>query len=145
MDGAPIQPRSTFKTAAGQEMALSDYHGKYVLLNVWATWCPPCVAEMPSLDKLAELRGGDRFEVVTISMDRKAEDAEVFFERYNLENLTAWHDPSYGLSARVRTRGLPISIIYDTKGRELARVSGEADWASEEALELIDHLLDRPQ
>lgn len=144
-EAPPIQPRSTFSSADGLEMKLSDYRGQYVLLNVWATWCPPCIIEMPSLNELQKKRGGDRFKVVTISMDRKAEDAVAFLEKNGLDNLEPWHDPSFGLNVKVKTRGLPISIFYDPKGREIARVSGEADWASEEALELIDHLLQRPR
>ena len=126
-------------------MTLRDYRGKYVLLNVWATWCPPCVAEMPSLNELAKLRGGEAFEVVTISMDRAPADADAFFLKHKLNHLTPWHDASFSLNAKVRALGLPISILYDPNGREVARVTGEADWASPEALALIDHLLERPR
>ena len=145
LEAPPIQPASTFGTTGGEEMTLRDYRGKYVLLNVWATWCPPCVAEMPSLNELSKLRSGEAFQVVTISMDRDATDADGFFTKHKLDNLKAWHDDSFSLNAKVRALGLPISIFYDPNGREIARVVGEADWASPEALAFVDHLLERPR
>ncbi len=144
LDAPTIQPANRFNTHTEDEMRLADYRGQYVVLNVWATWCPPCVAEMPSLNKLAKLRGGENLEVVTISVDRKAEEAAAYFAEHKLDALTPWHDGSYALAGKLRAQGVPITVIYDPNGREIARVSGEANWASDEALALIDHLLDRP-
>lgn len=145
LSAPPIQPSGSYKNPFSEEMTLRDYRGKYVLLNVWATWCPPCIAEMPSLNELSKQRGGEAFAVVTISMDRDMEDADKFFQKHKLDYLDAWHDDSFSLNAKVRTQGLPVSIIYDPNGKEVLRVTGEADWASPEALALIDHLLARPR
>ena len=136
----PPQPVLSFRDASGAEMRLSDYHGKVVLLNVWATWCPPCIAEMPTLNRLQERRGGADFEVVTISLDRTALEAKAFLEDAGLSSLSAWHDETYRLNGAARLPGLPTTILYDRAGREVARLSGEAIWDSPEALALIDYL-----
>lgn len=142
LDAPPTQPSLRFTTPEG-EVTLADFHGKVVLVNVWATWCAPCVVEMPSLDELQRVRGGDDFAVVPISMDRQMAEAQAFYERTNLTALPLIHDGTFAASARLELPGLPTSILYDQYGRELARLPGEADWASEEALALIDHLIGR--
>lgn len=138
---APPQPALSFKDADGQEMRLSDYKGKVVLLNVWATWCPPCIAEMPTLDRLQAKRGGEGFAVVTISLDRTALEAKAFLDEAGLSNLSPWHDETYRLNGAAKLPGLPTSILYDRSGREIARLSGEAVWDSPEALALVDYLI----
>ena len=140
LESPPPQPRMSYSAPDGQTMQLSDYKGKVILLNVWATWCAPCIAEMPTLNALQIERDGDDFEVVTISLDRTAEEAAIFFKDNNIDNLPSWHDASFGLSAALLLPGLPTSVFYDKRGREIARVSGEADWTSDEALALIDEL-----
>jgi len=123
-------------------MRLSDYHGKVVLLNVWATWCAPCIAEMPSLDALEAQMGGADFAVIPISLDRRASDIPAFFDRAEIKNLPAWHDGSFGLNGALALPGLPTSIFYDRRGREIARIPGEVVWDSPEALALVAHLLE---
>jgi thiol-disulfide isomerase/thioredoxin len=142
LEAPPTQPSLTFQTPVG-EASLADYHGKIVLVNVWATWCAPCVVEMPSLDELARMRGGDNFAVIPISMDRNMSEAQAFYERTGLTDLPLIHDGTFAISARLELPGLPTSIFYDQYGRELARLPGEADWASEEALALVDYLIGR--
>lgn len=143
LEAPPAQPSLTFSTPDGQTN-LEAYRGKVVLVNAWATWCPPCVAEMPSLDELQRLRGGDDFVVLPISLDRSMEEAAKFYERTNLTDLPLIHDGTFAINARLELPGLPTSIFYDEFGRELARLPGEADWASEEALALVDHLIGQP-
>lgn len=123
-------------------MTLADFRGKVILVNVWATWCPPCIAEMPTLNDLQAQRGSEDFEVVIVSLDRTAEEAAEWLQKNNIDHLTAWHDGSYNLSAKLKLPGLPTSVIYNRQGREVARLSGEADWTSPEALALIDSLLE---
>lgn len=139
---APPQPTLTFKGPDESEMTLADYKGKIVLLNVWATWCAPCIIEMPMLNDLQAARGGDDFQVVTISVDRIAEEPAKFFEGKGLNHLTPWHDGSFSLPPKVSAPGLPVSIFYNRSGREISRVSGEVDWTSKEALTYIDYLLE---
>lgn len=138
LEAPPAQPNMSFYLADETRMQLSDYRGKVILVNVWATWCAPCIAEMPTLDALQAEKGGSDFEVVTVSLDRTAEEPVAFFEKNGIENLPAWHDGTFGLSARLALPGLPTSILYDRSGREIARVPGEVDWTSEEAFALIE-------
>lgn len=135
----PAQPALEFQTPDGP-VGFEDYHGKIVLVNAWATWCAPCVVEMPSLDELQRLRGGDDFQVMTISLDRTMEEVDTFYDRQDLTDLPIIMDSNFTINARLALPGLPTSIIYDEYGREIARLPGEADWASEEALALIDYL-----
>ena len=140
LENSPVQPSMVFTAPDGTEMRLSDYKGKVILVNIWATWCAPCIAEMPMLDELQAQKGGENFEVVTISLDRTAEEAAQWFEKNGINNLPLWHDGTYGVSAKLALPGLPTSIFYNRQGRETARIPGEVDWTSDEALALVDYL-----
>jgi thiol-disulfide isomerase/thioredoxin len=137
----PTSPSTVFTSADNQTLELSALSGKVVVLNVWATWCPPCVAEMPSLDRLQVLRGGEDFEVITISIDRTKYEPAKFFVDNDIKNLTPWHDGSFGIPGNLQLRGYPSTVIYNRAGREVAILEGEAKWDSLEALALVDYLL----
>ena len=141
LDNPPAQPSAQFRTATDEVMRLSDYRGQVVLLNVWATWCAPCIKEMPSLSRLQEMRGSPEFQVVTVSLDRTAEEAAEWLTKKNLTNITPWHDESFNLNVAVQAPGLPMSVFYSADGRELARLPGDAEWDSDEALALVDYLV----
>lgn len=141
LDPPPAQPQMTFKTADGGDISLSDFRGKTVLLNVWATWCVPCVAEIPSLDTLQAQKGSPNFVVITISMDRHIDDAKAFFDKANINDLTLYHDPTYGISAKVGVEGIPISIFYNPNGKEIVRIPGDVNWQSAETNALLDAVL----
>ena len=130
-----------FKTADDREYTFKEHRGKTVLVNVWATWCAPCIKEMPSLDRLQALRGGDDFQVVTISIDRTKYEPAKFFADNDIQNLTPWHDGSYGIPGNLQLYGYPTTVIYDVEGREVAYLEGDAEWDSPEALRLIDYLI----
>lgn len=136
----PQQPTTVFNTVDGKTLSLEELKGKVVVLNVWATWCPPCVKEMPSLDRLQALRGNDKFEVVTISIDRTNALPAKFFDDNDIENLQPWHDGSYGIPGNLQLRGYPTTVIYNRHGREVAILEGEAEWDSPEALALVGYL-----
>ncbi len=141
LEAPPPQPDISFSSTGGEKMSLSDYRGQVILVNAWATWCPPCVAEMPSLNNLQTQRGGDDFQVVTISLDNKKEDISEFFETNGIDVLPSWHDSTYQINGKLQLPGLPTSVIYDRSGREVARLLGEAEWDSPEAIALIDYLI----
>ena len=95
---------------------------------------------MPSLDNLQALRGSEYFEVVTISIDRTADLPAKFFADNEIYNLKPFHDGSYAIPGNLQLRGYPTTVIYNSDGREIAYLAGEAEWDSEEALALIDYL-----
>lgn len=143
LETPPPQPTLKFTGADATPISLSDFRGQYILLNVWATWCAPCVVEIPSLNALQTQRGGDNFQVITISLDRTQQEAQQFLQRNQIDKLLPIHDASFSLQGALEVPGLPLSVIYDPYGREIARLPGEADWASPEALDLIDYLITR--
>jgi thiol-disulfide isomerase/thioredoxin len=138
---APAQPDLVYLDGGGNEVALSDYRGQIILVNFWATWCAPCVEEMPALNNLQATLGGEDFQVVTISLDRSIEDARNFYERMDVTHLPLIHDAGLASPSRVAIAGmplgLPISILYDRQGREIGRVAAPAVWDSEDAYALI--------
>ena len=142
-EAPPPLPNPVFTSADGEELILSDLKGKVIVLNIWATWCPPCVKEMPSLDRLQALRGGETFEVITISLDRTKYEPAKFFADNGIENLVPYHDGSFGVPGQLRLYGYPSTLIYNADGREIALLQGEAEWDSDEALALVDYLLDQ--
>jgi len=123
--------------------ALSKYEGKYILLNFWATWCAPCRKEMPMLAQLQEEFVGNDFQVITIATGRNPVDAmQRFFNDINVHNLPLYRDPRQALARDMAVLGLPITVIIDPDGREIARMRGDADWASDNAKAIIAALTD---
>ena len=123
-------PSTPFEDPDGSPASLADFRGKPVLLNLWATWCPPCIAEMPTLDGLAG-REGERIHVLTVSEDLDGrEKIEAFFARQGYRNLETWLDPKMALMSELKVATLPTTIFYDARGRELWRVTGMEDWES---------------
>lgn len=131
-------PAVTLTHPDGSTLALAETRGTPVLLNLWATWCAPCVVEMPQLDELAgELEG--KVRVITVSEDlRGAEVVEPFFAEHDFAHLPQWMDPENALAASFGGGpSLPLTVLYDAQGREVWRVIGAYDWSSAEAREKI--------
>ena len=128
----------------GEEMTLADFRGRAVLVNFWATWCAPCLKELPSLDALEAAFGGPNFEVVAIAADpRGPEKAAEFLKRLEIGHLKLYADPRLRLaSAMGGAAVLPVSILYDRRGKEVGRLVGEADWTSPEARRLVKSVID---
>jgi len=128
----------------GLNIGLSDFRGKIVLLNFWATWCPACVAEMPAMEKLHRgLREKD-FAMVTISLQDSAGQVKDFFKKHKL-TFTALLDTTGEVGARFGLRGIPTTIILDKAGQAIGVVIGPRDWGSRESLDLFNHLADNDQ
>lgn len=135
-------PEITFENGDGEPMTLADFRGKVVVLNLWATWCPPCRREMPTLDRLQAELGGDDFEVVALSIDRAGpEVVREFFAEEGIEQLALYIDTSARALPRLEIRGLPTTLVLDARGRELARLVGEADWATPAMLNYFRELM----
>jgi thiol-disulfide isomerase/thioredoxin len=140
----PPQPVEAFTAPDGSQTTLASYRGKVILVNYWATWCPPCVKEMPTLAALDAAFAGRGFDVVAISVDR-ADDADMARQelaRLTSSQLSFYHDPTMQTVYPARARGFPTSILYDRQGREVARLAGEADWNAEEARALVAAVLE---
>ena len=131
-----------FQDGAGAERGVSDYAGKTILLNLWATWCAPCRKEMPALDRLAAELNSDAFAVVTVNIDRRnTERAKAFLTEIGTKNLPFLADPTMGvfetLKSRGRAIGMPTTMLVDAKGCEIGTMHGAAEWDSDDAKALI--------
>jgi len=128
-------PAMTLADPEGRKLALASLAGKPFLVNLWATWCAPCVAELPTLEKLA---ASGRIRVVTVSQD-SGEPAKVgqFLKGKGLARLEPWLDPENDLSFHYATGTLPTTVLYDSQGREVWRFLGEHDWASADTAALL--------
>ena len=137
-----VLPEIKFQDADGRERSLTDWRGKVVLLNLWATWCLPCRKEMPALDRLQASLGSDQFQVVAISVDRTGlAGAKKFLEETKTPNLAVYADPTARLASSLRAAGLPATLLIDKEGRELGRLLGPAEWDGEAARHLIQSAL----
>lgn len=135
-------PDTEFMTFTGTPITLDAYAGKWVLLNFWATWCAPCRKEMPMLADLQTELGGDTFEVVTVATGRNPPPAmEAFFDKIGVTNLPLHRDPKQKLARDMGILGLPITVVIDPKGHEIARLRGDADWSSDNAKEILQTLI----
>jgi thiol-disulfide isomerase/thioredoxin len=124
-------PELSFTDLAGNTAALADLKGKFVLLNLWATWCQPCLKEMPSLAAL-QARLGPALTIVAVSEDRGGEViVKLFVEKLGLDKLKIYLDPKSTASRAFAVRGLPTSLAIDSDGRVLGKVEGAADWDSD--------------
>jgi len=133
---------TVFVDAEGAEASVADWAGKVVVLNFWATWCPPCLKEMPSLDRLAAERSGDDFAVLAISTDRgDAQKPTRWFAENGIETLTMHHDARMALAREAAILGQPTTLILDRQGREVARYQGEAEWDSADAWAVVEAVI----
>ncbi|MBY6261808.1 TlpA family protein disulfide reductase [Azospirillum sp. 412522] len=139
----PMPPLS-FVDAEGRRIDLADFKDRVILLNLWATWCGPCVKEMPSLDRLQAQLGGDAFQVVALSLDRGGRTAvEPFYRKTGVEHLTVFLDPGSESMKALSLRGLPTTVLVDPDGRELGRVEGAVEWDSPEVVAFLRQFLGR--
>ncbi len=131
-------PDIAFVDADGKAKHLSDWRGKVVLLNLWATWCAPCKVEMPSLDRLQAKLGSDKFTVLALSTDRTGlKEPAAFFKKSGIANLALYNDPTVTSTVALKVQGLPLTIILNEDGREVARLLGPADWDSAESISQV--------
>ena len=133
-------PTATFKNPDGGDASIARFNGVPVLVNMWATWCAPCVKELPTLDKLAQSHRVDgALGVVAVSQDSGDQTGVVaFLKKLNIQDLGAYHDPDMKLSGALGPDTvLPTTILYDASGKEVWRYVGDLDWTSPEAARLL--------
>lgn len=141
--GAPSPP-FTLKNMEGKSVSLSDFSGKVVLLNFWATWCGPCRVEMPAMEALYREMQSQGLEIVAVSVDAQGPEVTKPFQEAMGLTFPILHDPEYEVGLEYGARTLPISYVIDRKGIIQHRVFGARDWNGQEARKLIQALLDPP-
>ena len=136
--GTPA-PATNFKDPDGAEISLADFKGVPTLVNLWATWCAPCVKELPTLDKLAESHAVDgQLGVIAVSQDMAPQGSvRAFLDKLGVKHIGAYHDDKMALSGALGVQVMPTTILYDADGREIWRYIGDLDWSSEEAAKLL--------
>jgi thiol-disulfide isomerase/thioredoxin len=139
-------PQLTFQDASGAQKSLTDWRGRVVLLNLWATWCVPCRKEMPALDALQAKLGGDDFQVVAVNIDtRDPGKPQQWLETAGIKRLAYFADPSakvfQDLKAAGKAFGMPTTVLVGRSGCEIGTLAGPAEWASEDAIKLVEAAL----
>ncbi len=138
-------PDTVFFDADGNETTLAAFEGKHVVLNFWATWCAPCRAEMPSLDRLEAELGSDAFAVIPVATGRNPRPAiDGFFADAEIEHLPVFTGPKQQLARKMAVLGLPVTVVIDAEGNEIARLTGDAEWDSESAKDIVTALVETP-
>jgi thiol-disulfide isomerase/thioredoxin len=138
----PVGPASKLEVLKkdGTVLSLDKFRGKLVLVNFWATWCAPCIREMPSLATLQKKRGGEDFTVLALSQDfREWAAVNPFLEKHKLEGLPIYVDRKSVTGRKLKVVGLPTSVLLSRDGKILGQLKGIAEWDAPEALALIDY------
>ena len=131
-------PALAFKDEHGKTIRSSDFRGRVIVLNVWATWCAPCRQEMPTLDRLQAKLGGPDFEVVALSVDHTGiEVVKKFFRQIGVNNLRLYIDETPDTMDKLKVPGLPVTLLIDRQGRELGRLVGTTEWDSPEMVKFL--------
>jgi thiol-disulfide isomerase/thioredoxin len=134
-------PAISLADTNGHSVELSELRGKLVLVNLWATWCEPCLREMPSLERL-QSRLGERITVLAVSEDRGGnKTVEPFIAKLGLKSVKIYIDPKSEVGHAFGARGLPTSFLIDREGKVLGRVEGAAEWDSPKILGVLEPLL----
>ena len=138
---APLGP-FLFTDEDGRRIRFSDITGRLLLVNLWGTWCPPCVTELPSLDRLQAHFPKTKFEVIAICNNcGPPTEIRAFYASHGIQHLTIYQHPGFATVRELQAKVLPTSLLVDTDGRELGRLIGDAQWDSPAAMNLIRHFL----
>ena len=141
LDMGVSAPNFTLPDLGGKMISLSDYKGKVVLLNIWATWCPPCVEEMPSMEKLHQTLKGEDFEILAVSIDTEGSKVvSPFMEKHKL-SFTALTDTQGSAKISYRTTGVPESFIIDKDGSIVEKIIGPRDWAAPSVIRYFRNMM----
>jgi thiol-disulfide isomerase/thioredoxin len=127
-----------FTDGSARNLTLDGFRGTFILVNVWATWCPPCKSEMASLNHLALIFANKNIKIVPISIDVSGGlTVRSFYERLGLKNLSIYVDPSKNVMDALGVTGIPTTILIDREGREIGRMVGPAQWDAPESVKRI--------
>jgi len=142
----PIEMADIDLAQPGGTVSMAKWHGKWVIFNIWATWCPPCVAELPELDRLKFRKSGRGIDVLAVSIDRKmdADRIAYFLKRYHSPHLVPLYDQNRVLGERLDTGMLPVTYVINPNGQAVAALYGPAKWSSQHAQAFLDALVQYP-
>lgn len=140
LESGETLPDVSFTDPEGKETGFSAFRGKYLVLNIWAAWCPPCLVEMPSLQKLRDRFRGSDLEVIAVSADTAytPESVRALGKRYGFGDVAMYHDRGARFQDAFSLYALPVSFIVDPKGRILYRLEGDVDWTSAQTLAFLE-------
>ena len=144
IEGDIPAPDFTFPGLDGKKVSLSDYKGKVVLVNIWATWCPPCVKEMPSMEKLYRKFKGENFEILAVSIDETGLKAVAPFMEKTRLTFPALIDSKGTIKPVYRITGIPESFIIDKQGVLIKKIVGPLDWATPQVFRFFSSLTQKP-
>ncbi len=137
-----LAPTAFFHDEQGNEKSFSDYEGKVILVNFWATWCAPCIKEMPDLNELQKSAGNDKFEIVLLSENQDGIESSIaFLKENNISHLKTFLDTDRKIARSIKSNALPTSILINAQGYEVGRLVGPADWNSGDAKALINFVI----
>ena len=140
-DPHPV-PQTGFETREGAALTLGEFRGKVVVLNFWATWCAPCRKEMPSLDRLQAQFGKGQLEVLALAVGFNSPIAvKKFLEEFGIQDLSVFLDPKQAVAREMGVLGLPVTVLIDREGNEVARLTGDAEWNSDSAVQIVSILI----
>ena len=135
-------PKTAMQNGAGETVTLNSFRGKVLLINFWATWCAPCIREMPSLDRLQAAMNGQNFQVIAINSDRQGSKvAQPFLEKLGIQHLDIFIDENMTIGRALGVKGLPASFLISADGRVLGRLDGLAEWDTPETFALVQYYL----
>ncbi|MFA4994154.1 MAG: TlpA disulfide reductase family protein [Bdellovibrionales bacterium] len=136
-----LVPSLVFEDESGAQHTLADYRGKFILLNVWATWCPPCAEEMPALDALQTKFDPKKFMVLPLAENSNDGIVSAFYRAHNIRHLPIALDAASRATSALSLRGLPVTILINPAGNEIARAEGNIEWNNPKTLLFIHHKL----
>ena len=132
----------TWRDKYNHILSLDNFKGKVVLINFWATWCPPCVQELPSIDRLQKKIGGDNFIAIAISLDRGGKRiAQRMFNRLKLKNLSLYLDPTNLSAQKLNIRVMPTTLVFDKTGRRIGKLEGKIEWDGPEPVSVLKYYI----
>lgn len=140
------RPAIVWMDGKGKKVSLADFAGTVVLFNYYASWCAPCLRELPGINRLQARLGGDDFTVVALNIDRSGTVAALRMQRrLKLDKLALYVDPLVATGKILGLRAMPTTYLFDRQGREVGKLEGGAEWDSPEAVALIEYFIERPQ
>jgi thiol-disulfide isomerase/thioredoxin len=131
-----------FSDESGRSLTLDRFRGTFILVNVWATWCPPCKEEMPSLNHLAQIYANKDLTILPISIDvSRVSEVRQFYQRFGLNKLSIYVDPSKKVMLALAVTGIPTTLLINRDGLEIGRMVGAAQWDTPESVKRISEIV----